>query len=102
LGSEQFLWVLLISKIYVQNVIFLLYLVEMVAFTIMGANQWLLLKFIFCKIKQKKGDEYDCVLCKPSIKSLLGHDLNSLEDSGTRQGFFFICLGIKNQRVDLH
>lgn len=57
---------------------------------------------IFCKIKQEKGDEYDCVLCKPSIKSLLGHDLNSLEDSGTRQGFFFVCLGIKNQRVDLH
>ncbi len=46
----------------------------------------------FCKIKQNIGDEYDCVLCDPQIKSLLGYDLVSPKDFQARQGFFFCFL----------
>jgi hypothetical protein len=40
------------------------------------------------KIKQDTNDEYDCVLCDPQIKSLLGYDLVCPKDFGARQSFF--------------
>jgi hypothetical protein len=46
---------------------------------------------ISCMIKQENGDEYNCVLCDPWIKSLLGHKLVNPKDFKTKQGFF-LCL----------
>ncbi len=46
---------------------------------------------ISCTIKQENGDEYNCVLCDPSIKSLLGYKLVIPKYFKTKQGFF-LCL----------
>ncbi len=40
------------------------------------------------KIKQHNGDDCDYILTRSWIKSLLGHDLISLENFKQKQGFF--------------
>ncbi len=45
----------------------------------------------FCKIKQDNNEKFDCTLCEPWIKTLLGHSLKSQEDFKTNKVFTFIC-----------
>jgi hypothetical protein len=56
---------------------------------------------ISCKIKQNIGDEYDCVLCDPWIKSLLGYDLVNPEDFELGKVFSYLFID-KILEVDLH
>jgi hypothetical protein len=43
---------------------------------------------ISCKIKQDNNEKFDCTLCEPWIKTLLGHNLKSQKDCKTKQGLY--------------